>query len=271
VTSAQTQSMLTPADDSYAGFCAVVFSLTGLDLAQYKRHQMERRVNGFARIAGCESLTEYEALVKDDAGQRAAFLDRVTINVSQLWRNPSYWSVLESTVIGELGESGRVRALCAGVSYGAEAYTLAGLCIEVLGETDVAVDILGTDIDPKMIARAQTGEFSEADARDAPREHLERYFDRHAGGWRARPELRELVRFEVADLLNFDPEPESLDLALCRNTVIYFESAVRDSVHERLARALRPGGRLVVGASERVSASHEHDLVPEFPFIYRKA
>jgi chemotaxis protein methyltransferase CheR len=156
------------------------------------------------------------------------------------------------------------------VSYGAEAYTLAALCLEEFG-ADARVDIKGTDIDPRMIERALVGSFSAADARDAPPQTLERYFVRDtADTWVAGPQLRRLVNFEVDDLLRAEFDPEGLDLILCRNTVIYFEPAVRDELHARFAAALRPGGRLVVGASERVSAPADRGLIPEHPFVYRK-
>jgi chemotaxis protein methyltransferase CheR len=67
------------------------------------------------------------------------------------------------------------------------------------------------------------------------------------------------------------PAAASYDLVLCRNTVIYFNEDVRDALHGRLAHSLRPGGRLVVGATERVSDPQKHGLEPDSPFVYRKS
>lgn len=258
------------ATGEYEDFCATVLQTTGLELALYRRSQMERRTISFARQAGLAGLGEYGELIRRDAAARACFMQQLTINVSQLWRNPAHWIALEHFVVPELMASHRVlRAWCAGVSYGAEAYTLAAICRAV--SATGAVEILGTDIDPEMIERASEGVFTEEDARDAPRQGLQRGFVRVGGAWRARPELMDITRFEVADLLRSDPAPETYDLIVCRNTVIYFEDRVRDEVHRKMAAALRPGGRLVVGGAERVVNPAGSDLEIERPFIYRKA
>ena len=134
------------------------------------------------------------------------------------------------------------------------------------------VRIHGTDIDARMVARARAGRFSADDARTAPRADLRRSFDpTDDGDWVAKPELRAMVSFEVGDLLRMRLAPGSHDLVLCRNTVIYFTEDVRDALHARLAAALRPGGYLVIGATERVAMPREKGLVPTQPFTYRKA
>ena len=91
------------------------------------------------------------------------------------------------------------------------------------------------------------------------------------GKWHASPDLKRLVRFETGDLLRVQPEAESYDLVLCRNTVIYFNDEVRDALHARLAEALRPGGYLIIGATERVSSPQAIGLTPTHPFTYRKS
>ncbi|HTE60813.1 MAG TPA: CheR family methyltransferase, partial [Solirubrobacteraceae bacterium] len=90
------------------------------------------------------------------------------------------------------------------------------------------------------------------------------------GGWQAKPELMRMTRFDVGDLLRMPVQPGRYDLIMCRNTVIYFTEAVRDALHVRLVDALRPGGYLVVGASERVADPRGLDLTSPFHFIYRK-
>jgi chemotaxis protein methyltransferase CheR len=87
----------------------------------------------------------------------------------------------------------------------------------------------------------------------------------------AKPELRRGVRFDVGDLLRMRVSPASYELILCRNTVIYFTDEVRNALHARLAQALRPGGYLIIGSTERVQDPREMDLTPTHPFVYRKA
>jgi chemotaxis protein methyltransferase CheR len=258
--------------DDYVAFCEGIRLLTQIDLGQYKRGQMERRIRTFAQRRGTPDLLAYLAVLKGDRAELESFLDRVTINVSQLWRNPEQWSVLEREVLPELiaaAPLGRMRAWSAGCSYGAEAYTLAALCRQLDGGG--RAEIVGTDIDARMVERAKRGRFSDEDARTASPELLERWFTREGEEWQARRELQSLVRFEVGDLLRMRPRRDAYDLVLCRNTVIYFTEEVRDALHERLVASLRPGGYLVIGSTERVSRPRELDLVATHPFTYRKS
>jgi chemotaxis protein methyltransferase CheR len=270
--SAQT-SIVARTGDDYATFCAAVRRVCGIDLMQYKRGQMERRIRSFVAARGDDDLAGYARRLGTEPAELEQFLDRVTINVSQLWRNPEQWEVIEERILPELAATSpstptSVRCWSAGCSYGAEAYTLAAVARRALPRT--AVTILGTDIDQRMVDRARLGVFSAADARDAPTATLASHFTLTDGGWHAAPEIRALVRFEQGDLLTAQPAPASLDLILCRNTVIYFNEDVRDALHGRLAASLRPGGRLVVGSTERVSAPAAHRLEPDSPFIYRR-
>jgi chemotaxis protein methyltransferase CheR len=255
--------------DDYTKLCEGVRRLAGVDLLQYKRGQMERRIRTFAEKQGVKDLGEYLRVLERDRDQVTAFLDRVTINVSQLWRNPEQWELVGRTLLPELAEQGPVRVWSAGCSYGAEAYTVAALaCAKV---PKARVSIRGTDIDRRMVERARAGVFSKDDARDAPKAELQRWFDPEGDGWAAKAELKRLVSFEVGDLLRQRPKPAAYDLVLCRNTVIYFNEEIRDALHERLAASLRPGGYLLIGSTERVAKPREMGLVPDRPFLYRKA
>jgi chemotaxis protein methyltransferase CheR len=255
--------------DDYLGFCEGLRAICGIDLTQYKRPQMERRLRSFFERRGYTRLTDALPSLRKGSQELDELLDRVTINVSQLWRHPEQWQWLAGDVLPELARAGRVRAWSAGSSYGAEAYTLAAVCRESIPGT--RVEILGTDIDRRMVARATEAGFSEEDARSAPPAAMGRYFERIHGGWRAKPELRSMARFEVGDLLRMAPPRGAYDLVICRNTVIYFAEPIRDELHGRLAQALRPGGCLVIGATERVANPSALELTPLHPFIFRKA
>jgi chemotaxis protein methyltransferase CheR len=257
------------ATDDYIGFCEGLRQICGIDLTQYKRPQMERRLRSYWSRLGVSKLTDALPRLRQDADQLDDLLDRVTINVSQLWRHPDQWAHLERGLLAELAAAGRVRAWSAGCSYGAEAYTLAAVCSQTIPKATVKIN--GTDIDQRMVARAKLGEFSEADARTAPRAAMERWFERTPEGWRAKPALRAMTSFEVGDLLKLRPIASSYELIMCRNTVIYFADQIRDELHASFAHALRPGGLMVIGGTERITDAAALGLTPIHPFIYRKS
>ena len=257
--------------DDYASLCEKVRLLCGVDLMQYKRGQMERRVRTWVQRRGAASLPVYGDLLRRDPDELDAFLDRVTINVSHLWRHEEQWDALQKQILpGLAAKTGRVRAWSAGSSYGAEAFTLAAVCREAVPRATVS--IVGTDLDRRMVARARTGEFSAEDARSAPATLLHRHFEPLEGGaWRASRGLRPMVRFEQGDLLRMPVATGRYDLVMCRNTVIYFTEDVRDALHRRLVEALAPGGYLVVGTSERVADARGLGLTSPHHFVYRKS
>lgn len=268
-TAAATNRFGADPNDDYLVFIAGLRQLWPVDLTQYRRGQMERRIRSFAGRRGVTHLPDYLQVLKGDEDELHRFLDHVTINVSQLWRHPEQWQVLHKELIPELATENRIRAWSAGCSYGAEAYTLSAVIRETAPNT--RVQITGTDVDRRIIDRARQGRFTDADAREAPQDQMTKWFDHEGDMWSAKPELRFGMNFELGDLLHTSVPAGSYDLIMCRNVVIYFNEDVRDSLHGRLAAALRPGGYLVIGATERVATPGPIGLTPTHPFIYRKA
>jgi len=255
--------------DDYTDFCEAVRRLCSIDLLQYKRGQMERRIRTFVTTRGHGALVQYASVLRRDREELDRFLDRVTINVSQLWRHPEQFEVLSGVVLPELAKAGRIRAWSAGSSYGAEAFTLAAVARTAVPRANVS--IIGTDIDGRMVERARTGVFTAGDARSVDAGVMRRWFtERPDGTFEALPELRRMCRFEVGDLLRVRPRAAAFDLVMCRNTVIYFNEDVRDALHTRLAGAIRPGGYLLIGSTERVANPREGGLELVRPFLYRK-
>jgi chemotaxis protein methyltransferase CheR len=252
----------------YGGFCRGIQRLCGIDLSQYKRPQMERRIRTFAERQGITRLGDYLRVLSDSRAELDAFLDRVTINVSQLWRNPEQWELLRQKVLPEFADRGRLRAWSAGCSYGAEAYTLAATCAEALPRA--RIQIVGTDIDRRVVELARAGVFTADDGRDTPPAQRRRWFDERDGELHVDPKLKTLCRFETGDLLTMRLAQQAYDLVLCRNTVIYFRPDVKDALHARIAAALVPGGYVMVGCTERISEPAQLGLEIAHPFVYRR-
>jgi chemotaxis protein methyltransferase CheR len=270
-TSARTTTAFTAGlkTDDFAALCEQVRQLCGVDLAQYKRNQMERRVRTWTERRGTPDLADYALRLRREPAELEAFLDRVTINVSHLWRHEDQFETLRTKLLPQLAERRRLKIWSAGASYGAEAYTIAAICREAI--PTVPVEIVGTDLDKRMVARAREGRFTAEDARTSPKPLLQRHFlPQPDGGWQAKPELKRMLRFETGDLLGMAVPAEHYDVVFCRNTVIYFTEAVRDALHARLVKSLAPGGYLIVGTSERVADPRAMGLTSPFHFIYRK-
>lgn len=260
---------LPPGD--FENFCKGVKELLGVDLSLYKRKQMERRARGLASRNHAETLTEYLHMLQKDAVLLDRFMERMTITVSQLWRNTDIFDAIEEEILPELdarAEGRKLKLWSAGCSYGAEPHTLAAICLEMGTKLSRTPQIKGTDINPRMIERAKRGHFSEEDARDAPPRLLQKYFDKVPGGWVAKPSIKQLLTFKVEDL--FASNTDAVDLILFRNVAIHFERDRRDQVHEILANALLPGGILVLGSTEMIVDPSSIGLERVRPFVFRR-
>jgi chemotaxis protein methyltransferase CheR len=254
--------------DEYVEFCSGLRRLTGVDLGSYKRQQMERRIRSYVDRKAAPTLQAFLRHIQASPTDLDDFLDRITINVSELYRNPEQYELLRTRVLPDLrGGATGLRVWSAGCSYGAEAYTLATMLSD--GGT-ARFQVTGTDIDRRVLERAERGWFSDNDMRSVPAGIRERFFEARDGGFRAGDGLRAHLRFQTHDLLKDRYQP-GWDLVLCRNVVIYFTDEARDQVHRSIAAALRPGGYLMVGATERVAEPRAMGLEPVHPFIYRKA
>lgn len=264
------QKPLPPGD--FENFCRGIKKLLGIDLSLYKRNQMERRARGLASRNHAETLTEYLHMLQRDAILLDRFMERMTITVSQLWRNTDIFEAIEHEILPELDAragNNRLQLWSAGCSYGAEPYTLAAICLEMGQKLQRTPQITGTDINPRMIEKAKRGHFSQEDARDAPPRLLQKYFDRVGDGWTAKPELRKIVQFKVENL--FASNTSGVDLILFRNVAIHFEREKREQVHAILAGALAPGGILVLGSTEMIINPSEIGLERVRPFVFRRA
>ena len=265
-----TAHALAPPATTTRAFCEGVRRLCGIDLLQYKRGQMERRVRTFAERRGAASLADYRDLLRRDPDELDAFLDRVTINVSQLWRNPEQWTRCASEVLPELAAAPAASAPGAPAAPTAPRPTRS----------------------PPSATRPSRRRASDhrhrhrpPHGRARPRRPLLRRGRPHArrprccsatSSRRRRRLARQPRAARDGPLRGRRPAAPArrarpYDLVLCRNTVIYFTEEVRDALHARLVEALRPGGYLVVGATERVADPRGARPDPPHPFIYRKS
>lgn len=255
----------------FAAFGRRMEARAGVRLGQYKADQMCRRIGALAQKSGCTSFAAYAALVERDPARLAEFRDRMTINVTELLRNPDRFADLADAVLPALlacRPNAPLSVWSAGCSYGAEAYTLAMLLHEI--SPALPHRILGTDIDPAILARAARPCFSHADAVNLSPARLGAHFHEADGGFRPKPHLQSRVRFSPHDLLGTSYPQAEHDLIVCRNVIIYFTDDAKERIARGFFRALRPGGVLFVGGTERLSDHRALGFELLRPFFYRK-
>jgi chemotaxis protein methyltransferase CheR len=254
-------------DMDYALFVRKVKEHLDLDLSSYKETQMKRRLTSLRERRGFSTFAAYFKALMQDERLLAEFRDRVTINVSEFWRNPGRWEVLESRFLPELAASSRrLRCWSAACSTGEEPYTLA-MILDRHGIRNA--EIRATDIDAGVLEKAKAGRYAERSVRDVPKHYLDAYFVKDGGEYVVIDRLKRMVRFEQGDLLQ-DPFGRDHDLIICRNVMIYFTEPAKRELYRRLADALKPGGILFVGSTEQIFTPAQYGLEAADSFFYRK-
>jgi chemotaxis protein methyltransferase CheR len=228
-----------------------VLCLLGIDLAQYKPAQVWRRVNGFATARGVAGPDALIARAREDPKLRQAFLDMLTINVSEFFRNPEAWNAfVERYLAPLLRNQSTVRIWSAGCSLGFEPISLAILIDELSPARRIY--LLATDLDETILSRARAGRYTQAQMAGVSEARRERYFRQVEDKWEVRPEILNAVTYRRHDLLK-DPYERPFDIIVCRNVVIYFTEVAKLELYRRFSEALRRGGVLFMGATESIS------------------
>lgn len=248
-----------PAPDLDAGFAALTAKISrerGFGCASYKEKCLRRRIAVRMRARGVHTFEDYARLLDGDAREYEQLLDTLTINVTKLFRNWETWEVLAERIVPELWAlpDPSIRVWSAGCSSGREAYSLAVLFHRHLEQRGLAaragrVDILGSDVDVRILEAARRAEFEPGDFADTPADLRSAYFD-SAPPYALRSDLRRMVQFEQRDLLREAPPAGKFHLILCRNVLIYFDRASQERLFEHFHAALAPGGYLVLGKVE---------------------
>lgn len=289
----ETASLDSASAADYQLFKECILRKTGIDLNLYKQQQMHRRLQSMLGRAGAGSFKDYFAKLERDPQEMHAFLDRMTINVSELYRNPEKWDEMRDTVLpmltGERGERGerspgkmlgtrKLKIWSAGCSYGAEPYSLAILLDKL--SPDVRHTLIATDLDRTILAKAKEGLFTASDMKNVDDSTRSRYFKRQSSPnsspvpemdvrYQVDAEVRGRVTFAPHNLLA-DQFDTGFDLICCRNVVIYFTDPAKERLYRQFHDALRPGGILFVGGTERIFDYREIGFETPLPFFYRR-
>jgi len=181
----------------------------------------------------------------------------LTVPETYFFRNPDQYRALEEVVLPERlaahTADRRLRILSLGCASGEEAYSLAMLVHDRLGDAHFDVSIVGADVNPAVIEKARQGRFSEWALRETSEAARRRWFRAEGRHFVLNEPLRASVRFEEYNLVEDDPrlwQPGTADIVFCRNVIMYFTPEQAQRTVRRIARALGTGGYLFLGHAE---------------------
>lgn len=255
--------------DDYQLFVGKIKKMTGIDLSLYKEVQMKRRLKSlYEKFGYCSFLEFYRAMERDES-LLYAFLDRMTINVSEFFRNPGRWQVLEKKILpGILQRTGHPKIWSAACSTGEEPYTIALILTRYLPPEQIR--ILATDIDENALKKAKIGVYSQRSLEEVPEDIKRKYFHFENGHYRISDEIKKLVQFKKHNLLADSFGENQYDLIVCRNVLIYFTENAKAELYEKFGTALKPGGVLFVGSTEQIFRPETYHLRSIETFFYER-
>lgn len=242
---------------------------TGIDLQLYKEQQMRRRINNLIQKTEFKSYTTFFADVVRNKQKFADFIEYLTINVSEFFRNADKFGLLESEIIPYLlKRSDSLNIWSAGCSIGAEPYSLSIILKELTpGKRH---RILATDLDIEIIGKAKKAVYTADEIKAMRGDRKVKYFTKTPDGkFALKPEIKTGVDFKRHNLLK-DPFESNFDLILCRNVVIYFTEEAKAELYKNFFKALKPGGILFVGGTESILNSRQIGYETYKPFFYQR-
>ena len=238
-----------------------------IDLSAYKSNQLHRRILSLMSRVEVNSVEEYINLLKKDPAQKQKFLDFITINVTEFFRNPEIFNELSKKVSSELSYNSGLKVWSAACSIGAEPYSLA-MIMDNLGP-NANHKIVATDIDSTILQKAKSGEYVYSEIKNVSKQFLDRYFIVKEDKYCVNSHIKKMVEFKKHDLI-LDNYESNFDLIVCRNVVIYFNQDVKEKIYKKFSASLKKGGLLFVGATESIYNYKEYGFEKTSTFIYKK-
>ena len=260
----------------------LIYAQSGINLNADKKTMLELRIKRRLKCLNLTSYSEYCEYLFGHQGQKdeiVHFLDVVTTNKTDFFREPDHFDYLVEKAIPELLERNSYErpmlVWSAGCSTGEEPYTLAMVLNEFgLSHPGFQFKVLATDIATTVLSKASLAVYSEEAVRPVPVALRRKYFmrsrDRASNLLRVVPELRQMVEFRRLNFKDADyGMAEKADVIFCRNVIIYFDRQTQEQILQKLTRHLYPGGYCFVGHSETLHAM-DLPLLPIGPALYRR-
>ncbi len=258
-------------DREFTQFRQMIHRIAGISMAPSKKALVAGRLAKRLRHHGLSSYADYFNLLGQNRSELQVAVDLLTTNETHFFREQKHFDFLRQRVL-PLRTAGRpFRVWSAASSSGQEAYSLAMLLTDQLGESPW--EVFGSDISTQVLDKARAALYSMEQAREIPAAYLKAYclkgVGNQSGQFTLAPALRRRVNFQQINLNERLPQVGDFDVILLRNVMIYFEPQTKQQVVGRLLERLRPGGWFIIGHSESLNGL-AHGLVAEQPSVYRK-
>jgi PAS domain S-box-containing protein len=241
---------------------AILRTRTRQDFSGYKKPTILRRVQRRMGLTRVDKTGDYAKLLRQSPSEVTALADDLLIHVTGFFRDAEAWEALRERVIAPLVAArepeAAVRCWVTACSSGEEAYTLAILLVEESERAGKRLDIkvFATDMADRALGHARAGVYPGGIESEVSAERLDRFFEKDDAVYRVQQDLRERVVFAPQNLLQ-DPPFSRLDIASCRNLLIYLEPDVQQRVLALLHFGLREGGALFLGGSETIAGAED--------------
>ena len=233
---------------------------TGVDFTHYRQSTILRRIQRRMVVHKIDRLDEYVKHLQSNPPELKALYRDMLINVTSFFRNPRAFDALKSHVFPAILKNhppeAAIRIWTPGCASGEETYSVAIALLEFLGDksSQANIQFFGTDVSESSIAKARAGSYPENITADVSPERLRRFFTKVEGRYRVTKNIRDMCIFAQHNILN-DPPFSQMDLIACRNLLIYLEPVLQNKAISLFHYALRPGGYLLLGASEGVGTA----------------
>jgi chemotaxis protein methyltransferase CheR len=263
--------------DDFLKFRELIYKLYGIYFSEMKRDILQTKLNKLMSRHRMRSYGEcYEKLVKAaDKSLLNDFANEITVNYTSFFRESAHFDFIRENAAAWLkakqkgGRDGELRIWSSACSTGEEPYTLAMVLKEAL-PAGTNIRILATDINRKVLSKAQQGFYAADIKNEVERYYLEKYFHKVSDGYLISEEIRSLVAFRQFNLLHDFPFINSFDMVFCRNVMIYFDAVVRKELVDRFFSILHAGGLLFIGHAESI-AGQAHRFRYVQPAVYAKS
>lgn len=253
----------------YEQFKKAVYDLTHIDLNSYKEKQMKRRIDTLITKNSIKGYDEYVSLLRNNKDKFDEFVNYLTINVSEFYRNPDQWEYMDKYVIPQLMKDfgKNLKVWSAACSTGDEPYSLVMALSRHLPLEQIS--IYATDIDNQVLEKAKAGLYSEKSVASVPADLKAKYFDKIGPSYQISDKIKSRVTFAKHNLLK-DSYPTDCHFIVCRNVLIYFTEEAKEEVFTKFNHSLVHKGLLFIGSTEQIMNYKQLGYVRKDSFFYEK-